>query len=74
MRPHELRGIGAPQAINQGRMFENYVHYQFDFPIADGHYPEAMTQTIQFQLQKQVSIYMVLIVALYILTCHSESL
>ena len=51
-RPHELRGIGAPQAINQGRMFENYVHYQFDFPIADGHYPEAMTQTIQFQLQK----------------------
>ena len=34
-RPHELRGIGAPQAINQTNMFENYVQYQFDFPIAD---------------------------------------
>lgn len=52
-RPHELRGIGAPQAINQTQMFENYVQYQFDFPIADsGEYEDKMGDTIAFQLQK----------------------
>ncbi|PCF87501.1 2-succinyl-5-enolpyruvyl-6-hydroxy-3-cyclohexene-1-carboxylic-acid synthase [Staphylococcus intermedius] len=35
-RPHELRGVGAPQAINQVNMFQNYVRFQFDLPIADG--------------------------------------
>ncbi|MCU5746023.1 2-succinyl-5-enolpyruvyl-6-hydroxy-3-cyclohexene-1-carboxylic-acid synthase [Staphylococcus sp. SQ8-PEA] len=51
-RPHELRGIGAPQAINQGRMFDNYTQYQFDFPVADGNDSQAMVKTINFQLQK----------------------
>ncbi|MDW3865051.1 2-succinyl-5-enolpyruvyl-6-hydroxy-3-cyclohexene-1-carboxylic-acid synthase [Staphylococcus saprophyticus] len=52
-RPHELRGIGAPQAINQTNMFANYVQYQFDFPIAEKNDNEdIMANTIKFQLQK----------------------
>lgn len=49
-RPHELREVGAPQAINQVNMFENYVRFQFDMPIADGtaHTLEAN----RYQLQK----------------------
>ncbi|KAA1039097.1 2-succinyl-5-enolpyruvyl-6-hydroxy-3-cyclohexene-1-carboxylic-acid synthase [Macrococcus equipercicus] len=34
-RPHELRNVGAPQAINQVRMFTNFVNYEVDFPLAD---------------------------------------
>ena len=34
-RPHELRSVGAPQAINQAQMFNNYVKDQFDMPVAD---------------------------------------
>ena len=34
-RPHELRNVGAPQAINQVGMFRNFVMYERDFPIAD---------------------------------------
>lgn len=34
-RPHELRNVGAPQAINQVGMFQNFVMYERDFPIAD---------------------------------------
>lgn len=34
-RPHELRNIGAPQAINQLGMYSNFVKYQVDFPLAD---------------------------------------
>ncbi|EKU47796.1 2-succinyl-5-enolpyruvyl-6-hydroxy-3-cyclohexene-1-carboxylic-acid synthase [Staphylococcus massiliensis] len=49
-RPHELRGVGAPQAIDQVDMFQNYVRYAFDFPIADGQ-PQMM-ETISYQLQK----------------------
>ena len=52
-RPHELRGIGAPQAINQTNMFENYVQYQFDFPIADAdESQDYLLNTIKFQIQK----------------------
>ncbi|WP_436862661.1 2-succinyl-5-enolpyruvyl-6-hydroxy-3-cyclohexene-1-carboxylic-acid synthase [Staphylococcus caeli] len=52
-RPHELRGIGAPQAINQVNMFNNYVKFQFDFPIADENDElDIMESTIKFQLQK----------------------
>lgn len=52
-RPHELRNIGAPQAINQTNMFQNYVQYQFDFPIVDTNEAEDfMTKTVKFQLQK----------------------
>ena len=52
-RPHELRGIGAPQAIDQTNMFANYTQYQFDFPIADSNDDQDfMTNTVKFQLQK----------------------
>lgn len=34
-RPHELRNVGAPQAIDQVGMFRNFVQYERDFPIAD---------------------------------------
>jgi len=52
-RPHELRGIGAHQAIDQTNMFANYTQYHFDFPIADGSDDqEYMTNTVKFQLQK----------------------
>ncbi|UXR70156.1 2-succinyl-5-enolpyruvyl-6-hydroxy-3-cyclohexene-1-carboxylic-acid synthase [Staphylococcus sp. IVB6246] len=49
-RPHELRGIGAPQAINQVNMFENYVRYQFDMPLADG--TIGCIETSQYQLER----------------------
>ncbi len=48
-RPHELRSVGAPQAINQVNMFSNYVNFQFDMPIADG-IPN-MLDTIHYQMQ-----------------------
>ena len=48
-RPHELRSVGAPQAINQVNMFSNYVNFQFDMPIADG--TTNMLDTIDYQMQ-----------------------
>ncbi|MXQ50546.1 2-succinyl-5-enolpyruvyl-6-hydroxy-3-cyclohexene-1-carboxylic-acid synthase [Salinicoccus hispanicus] len=36
-RPHELRNVGAPQAINQQNMYNNYVRYYTELPIADAH-------------------------------------
>ncbi|WP_251519482.1 MULTISPECIES: 2-succinyl-5-enolpyruvyl-6-hydroxy-3-cyclohexene-1-carboxylic-acid synthase [Staphylococcus] len=52
-RPHELRGIGAPQAINQNQMYANFVQYQFDFPIVDtDENNNHMVNTIDFQMQK----------------------
>ncbi|WP_031544299.1 2-succinyl-5-enolpyruvyl-6-hydroxy-3-cyclohexene-1-carboxylic-acid synthase [Salinicoccus luteus] len=36
-RPHELRDVGAPQAINQRDMYRNYVRYYTELPIADVH-------------------------------------
>lgn len=34
-RPHELREVGAPQAIDQVRMYSNHVKYSVDFPLAE---------------------------------------
>ncbi|CAD2074917.1 2-succinyl-5-enolpyruvyl-6-hydroxy-3-cyclohexene-1-carboxylic-acid synthase [Phocicoccus pinnipedialis] len=34
-RPYELRNVGAPQAINQTNMYENFVRYHVEFPIAE---------------------------------------
>lgn len=48
-RPHELRSVGAPQAINQVNMFSNYVNFQFDMPIADR--TPNMLDTIHYQMQ-----------------------
>lgn len=35
-RPHELRNMGAPQAIQQVNMFQSFTKFQCDFPLADG--------------------------------------
>ncbi|WP_062514151.1 2-succinyl-5-enolpyruvyl-6-hydroxy-3-cyclohexene-1-carboxylic-acid synthase [Halobacillus sp. KGW1] len=34
-RPHELRGVGAPQAINQIQMFGNYVKWYQDLALPE---------------------------------------
>lgn len=34
-RPHELREVGAPQAIDQIRMYGEHVKWSVDFPIPD---------------------------------------
>ncbi len=34
-RPHELREVGAPQAIDQIRMYGNHVKFSVDFPLAE---------------------------------------
>ena len=36
-RPHELKNVGAPQAIEQNNMYSNFVRYQTELPIADNH-------------------------------------
>lgn len=36
-RPHELKNVGAPQAIEQNNMYANFVRYQTELPIADDH-------------------------------------
>ena len=35
-RPHELREVGAPQAINQLNLYGDHVKWSVDFPIPDG--------------------------------------
>ena len=36
-RPHELREVGAPQAINQVHLYGEHVKWSVDFPIPDHH-------------------------------------
>ena len=36
-RPHELREVGAPQAIDQIQLYGNHVKWSVDFPLADGY-------------------------------------
>lgn len=42
-RPHELREVGAPQAINQIQLYGQHVKWSVDFPLADNH-----TETLPF--------------------------
>lgn len=42
-RPHELREVGAPQAINQVNLYGEHVKWAVDFPI-----PDAAVQTLPF--------------------------
>ncbi|CAM3249523.1 2-succinyl-5-enolpyruvyl-6-hydroxy-3-cyclohexene-1-carboxylic-acid synthase [Filibacter tadaridae] len=48
-RPHELREVGAPQAIDQIRMYGNHVKYSVDLPLAEG------TATFANFIDRQVS-------------------
>ncbi|MDA7027343.1 2-succinyl-5-enolpyruvyl-6-hydroxy-3-cyclohexene-1-carboxylic-acid synthase [Bacillus sp. CLL-7-23] len=41
-RPHELRGVGAPQAIDQQFLFGNFVNYFTDLALPDAH-PEMLS-------------------------------
>lgn len=36
-RPHELRQVGAPQTIDQVKLYGDHVKWSFDFPLADEH-------------------------------------
>ncbi|WP_042474382.1 2-succinyl-5-enolpyruvyl-6-hydroxy-3-cyclohexene-1-carboxylic-acid synthase [Bacillus ndiopicus] len=42
-RPHELREVGAPQTIDQIRLYGEHVKYSMEFPI-----PDAAPQTLPF--------------------------
>ena len=42
-RPHELREVGAPQAINQIRLYGEHVKWSAEFPI-----PDDAQQTLPF--------------------------
>lgn len=42
-RPHELREVGAPQTIDQIRLYGEHVKYSMEFPI-----PDAAPQTLAF--------------------------
>lgn len=48
-RPHELRGIGAPQTLNQVNMFQNFVRHQFDMPLADD--SNGAVEVVRYQMQ-----------------------
>lgn len=46
-RPHELRQVGAPQTIDQVKLYGQHVKWAFDFPI-----PEQHTSTNTFLYQQ----------------------
>ena len=46
-RPHELREVGAPQAIHQPNMFGHFVKASVDYPLADGE--EKTERFVQYQ-------------------------
>lgn len=48
-RPHELRGIGAPQTLNQVNMYQNFVRHQFDMPLADD--SNGAVDVVRYQMQ-----------------------
>jgi 2-succinyl-5-enolpyruvyl-6-hydroxy-3-cyclohexene-1-carboxylate synthase len=53
-RPHELREVGAPQAIDQIRMYGNHVKYSFDLPIAEDN--RDVDEFIDRQLRRALSV------------------
>ncbi|KZE39742.1 2-succinyl-5-enolpyruvyl-6-hydroxy-3-cyclohexene-1-carboxylate synthase [Bhargavaea cecembensis] len=53
-RPHELREVGAPQAIDQPGMYGRMVKYSADFPV-----PEDRTESLEYigrHVQRAVSV------------------
>lgn len=55
-RPHELREVGAPQAIDQIEMFGNHVKWSVDFPLAEDH--QSVLSFIERHVQRGVSLAM----------------
>lgn len=52
-RPHELREVGAPQAINQINMYGEHVKWSVDFPLADDN--QVMNDFIERHVQRGIS-------------------
>lgn len=50
-RPHELREVGAPQAIDQIRMFGQHVKESIDFPV-----PENTEEILRYMEQRTIRI------------------
>lgn len=53
-RPHELREVGAPQAIDQIRMYGNQVKFSVDFPLAEDN--TGVDDYIERHVQRGVSV------------------
>lgn len=53
-RPHELREVGAPQAIDQIQLYGNHVKYSVDFPLAEDN--RDIEDYIERQTQRAVSV------------------
>ncbi|MCZ2260706.1 2-succinyl-5-enolpyruvyl-6-hydroxy-3-cyclohexene-1-carboxylic-acid synthase [Sporosarcina sp. G11-34] len=53
-RPHELREVGAPQAIDQIQLYGNHVKYSVDFPLAEDN--RDVEDYIERQTQRAVSV------------------
>ena len=51
-RPHELREVGAPQTIDQVKMYSHFVKNSIDFPIAEA--SEAVQQFIEHQATRLI--------------------
>lgn len=55
-RPHELREVGAPQTIDQTKMFGSHVKWSFDMPLASEH--SLVGDFIERQLQRSYALAM----------------
>ena len=53
-RPHELREVGAPQAIDQIQLYGNHVKYSVDFPLAEEN--SDVDDYIERHIQRAVSV------------------
>lgn len=53
-RPHELREVGAPQAIDQIRMYGEHVKYSVDFPLPEE--SQEIDDFIERQLSRAIAV------------------
>lgn len=53
-RPHELREVGAPQTIDQIRMYGNHVKFSVDLPLADEH--QDVEKYIEMHVRRGLSV------------------
>lgn len=53
-RPHELREVGAPQAIDQVQMYGQHVKWSVDLPLAEA--SDTMTHFVERHIQRGTSL------------------
>lgn len=53
-RPHELRGVGAPQAIDQLNMYGKHVKFSVDLPLAEEN--DELDRYLERHIQRAVSV------------------